>query len=608
MTIENLQIVKSINSKTYQQVARFINYSYDFIASSKSKNEIFNIEYILENRSYYLYSKYNPEIEINRILEKEVKGSKTPYFLFIGIGTGLQIKKALESFPDAHYTIVEPKIELLVAYFQFKDTYKFNWRNCDDLIIDWGDLENKSDLINQFNNDMTQIILPTYKQLFKKDIEVLYEKIKSDLENTVNELSVNSHFQKRWTINSIKNSNAVLKTTNFLENARPILNNQPVLLVSAGPSLTQDIELIRKIKNEGRAYIIAVGSAGVALIEEGIIPDLLFSYDPKEQNQMITQKIKNRNLEIPLIFGSTIGYETIENYPGAMSHFITSQDLYGQYVFETPSYEIIQDAPSIAVITINILLHLNCSPIILAGQNLGFVDNKRYAKSVKYTDSPEDSIVETTSTMIKTLDVSGNLINTDKTFEQMKMAMENTIAYYNLDTPIINTTKNGAAIKGTVYKPLEEVMETYLLEKNKVSKEKLKSIFLNNIVNKTYNSNNAKLVKDLEILKIYFEKIENCIKKILTIYDTRVFTKLNKAFIDFDRAFNRILDNKAYIIFIFPMCRNQASFFVTNKTKVMEIKQPIKKVEKFIEVYVPYFKILQKAFNEVYELIDDIKK
>lgn len=608
MTIENLQIVKNINLKTYQQVAQFTNYPYDFISSSKSKNEMFNIEYVLENRSYYLYSKYNPEIEVNRILEKEVKGSKTPYFLFIGIGTGLQIKKALESFPDANYTIIEPKIELLVAYFQLKDTYKFNWRNCDDLVIDWGDLENKPDLINQFNNDMTQIILPAYKQLFKKDIELLYEKIKYDLENTVNELSVNSHFQKRWTINSIKNSNAVLQTTNFLENARPILNNQPVILVSAGPSLTQDIELIRKIKNEGRAYIIAVGSAGIALIEEDIIPDLLFSYDPKEQNQMITQKIKDRDLEIPLIFGSTIGHETIENYPGKMSHFITSQDLYGQYVFETCSHEIIQDAPSIAVITIDILLHLNCAPIILAGQNLGFVDNKRYAKSVKYTDNPEESVVKAPSKMIKTLDVSGNLINTDKNFEQMKMAMENTIAYYNLDTPIINTTKNGAAIKGTVYKPLEEIIETHLLGKNKVSKEKLKSIFSNNTVNKTYNSNNAKLVEDLEALKISFGKIEKCIKKILTIYDTRVFTKLNKAFIDFDREFNRMLDNKAYTIFIFPMCRNQASFFVTNKTKVTEITQPIKKVEKFIEVYVSYFKFLQDAFNEVYALIDDIKK
>lgn len=609
MNLKQIQRVEHINEKTYKQVIQNSNQVQSVIFNGVTKNNMFNIEYLKDNRNYPLYSRYNPDIEVDRIFEKTIKNDvETPYFLFIGIGTGLQIKKALELFPNAHYVVIEPKVEFLVNYFQCDDVYQFNWKNCDDIVVEWEQIKDKSNLLSHFNNKLAQIILPTYKQIFKKEIDLLYEEIKNALKCTVRELGINSVFEKRWTINSIKNSTKVLKTSNFLKSAKLVLENQPVILVSAGPSLTQDIDLIRKIKSEQRAYILAVGSASSALIEENIIPDLIFSYDPREGNQIITQKIKEHNLQIPLIFGSTIGYETINDYPGDMSHFITSQDLYGQYIFETTFDEIIQDAPSIAVVTLDILLHLNCYPIILAGQNLGFINSKRYAESVKFDNVSKEILDINAQNIVKTVDVDGELMCTDENYKNMKLAMENRIQKYNLKNPVINTTKKGAAIEGTEYQTLEEVIEIHLSEKSKVSTEKLRMIFLNNTNNEKYYSNNKKIIADLEKLKKYLINIERIIKKVLKMYNTRVFTNLNKAFVEFDKEFNRMVENLAYILFIVPMCRNKARFFVANKSEVVEIQQPMKKIEGFFEVYVSYFNSIQESFNEVYALIDDIKK
>lgn len=609
MNLKRIQRLEYINEKTYKQVIQNSSQVQSVIFNSITKNNMFNIEYLKDKRNYPLYSRYNPDIEVDRIFEKIVKSDmEAPYFLFIGIGTGLQIKKALELFPNAHYVVIEPKVEFLVNYFEYNDVYQFNWKNCDDIVIEWEQIKDKSNLLSHFNNKLAQIILPTYKQIFKKEIDLLYEEIKSELKYTVKELKINSAFEKRWTINSIKNSTKVLKTSNFLKSAQLVLKNQPVILVSAGPSLTYDIDLIRKIKSEQRAYILAVGSASSALIEENIIPDLIFSYDPREGNQIITRKIKEHNLQIPLIFGSTIGYETINDYPGNMSHFITSQDLYGQYIFETTFDEIIQDAPSIAVVTLDILLRLNCYPIILAGQNLGFINSKRYAESVKFDNVSTEIMDINAQNIVKTVDVDGELMYTDENYKSMKLAMENRIQKYNLKNPVINTTKKGAVIKGTEYQSLEKVIEIYLSEKSKVSTEKLQMIFLNNENKEKIYSNNKKIIADLEKLKKYLINIERIIKKVLKMYNTRVFTNLNKVFVEFDKEFNRIVENLAYILFIVPMCRNKARFFVANKSRVVEIQQPMKKIEGFFEVYVSYFNSIQEAFNEVYSLIDDIEK
>ena len=134
-------------------------------------------------------------------------------------------------------------------------------------------------------------------------------------------------FQERWILNSMKNFKEVLSTPNILLEKKGQFKDKPAILVAAGPSLNEEIENIRYIKDNGLAYIFSVGSAINTLIYHDIYPDAACTYDPTVNNQKVFEKTKERGIkEIPMIFGSSVGYETLVDYPGNKYHMITSQD------------------------------------------------------------------------------------------------------------------------------------------------------------------------------------------------------------------------------------------------------------------------------------------
>lgn len=76
-----------------------------------------------------------------------------------------------------------------------------------------------------------------------------------------------------------------------------------------------------------------------------------------------------------MVFGSSVGFETLENYPSKMAHFITNQDYISTNILKHNSIEKIEavkDSPSIAIITLQILNFLKFNPIILVGQTFSY--------------------------------------------------------------------------------------------------------------------------------------------------------------------------------------------------------------------------------------------
>ena len=142
---------------------------------------------------------------------------------------------------------------------------------------------------------------------------------------------------------------------------------KPAMLVAAGPSLNEEIENIRYIKENGLAYIFSVGSAINTLIYHNIYPDAACTYDPTVNNQKVFAKVKEKNIkDIPMIFGSSVGYETLIDYPGKKYHMITSQDTVSNYYLKTEEedrLDIVLDAPSIAVVTLQLLYVLGFNPV-----------------------------------------------------------------------------------------------------------------------------------------------------------------------------------------------------------------------------------------------------
>src|SRR5699024_7310126 len=136
-------------------------------------------------------------------------------------------------------------------------------------------------------------------------------------------------------------------------------------------------------------------------------------------------------------------YETLDNYKGEKYHMITSQDPTSSYYLKTKeedAMDIVQDASSISVVTIQLLHQLVFNPIILTEQNLAYVDKDNYSEGVEYG---EELTEEQIKNSLRVKDVYGKEILTNAGYNSMRNQIELYIKLLG-DTKVINTTKGGA--------------------------------------------------------------------------------------------------------------------------------------------------------------------
>jgi hypothetical protein len=411
----------------------------------------------------------------------------------------------------------------------------------------------------------------------------------------------------------MKNFKYVLRTPNVIVENKGKFKDIPAILVAAGPSLNEEIENIRKIKDEGLAYIFSVGSAINTLIANNIHPDAATTYDPTEHNQKVFLKVKEQNIkDIPLIFGSSVGYETIENYPGKLYHMITSQDKISNYYLDnenTEPIDIVLDAPSIAVVTLQLLNYLGFNPIILAGQNLAYVGSKQHSEGVFYSNDLSD---EELKNALDVKDVYGNTIKTNNGYNSMRRQMESYIKQLN-NLTVINTTKGGAAIDGAPFVELDKVMKDYL--KNRV----VEKDFLDNW-NMHYDP--QKLKEKVDNMNVFKEEANDIMKEYYSLLDKMETLLKNNNLKELQNMYNllnstidKIEENPYFNTFILQMNRLYHQLLSEEINILAEEKNARKKNEKLIKEYRTFMdrckndiEILEPIYSELTENILDYCK
>lgn len=599
MLIDNRTIVKRNNPIVYEKLKRVADQPLSvMIEPSKKGADTLTIN--TGEKTVYFHSKYNPEKEAATFLTQFGDLSDFEHILFIGTGLGYHIKKVLDDYPHLNFSICEPNLQVLNRFLETVNLTTFKERRLEQIYHEITDITDLDKFISRYTRKTLSITWTVTNQLYKAQIADMDTILVELLTNKKSTLGTNFVFQERWTINSLMNFSKVLSTPNILKDIKKdFFNGKPVLLVAAGPSLSLDIESIRQIKEEGRAYIFAVGSAIKALIANNILPDAFFSYDPGQLNSKVVEDIKENKLNIPIVFGSSIGFETIEDYPGSMMHFITSQDSIAQHILNTD--EIIMDSPSIAVMTMQILLKLNASPIILAGQNLSYFNNTRYAEGIKY-DHVTNELSEAEQEKQKFVEsVDGLEIPTNETFLMMKNGLEIHIGNYSERT-IINTTKHGAHIKGTSYKPIENVLSELLIQKNIVEDGWL--LAENSVDRNLAIKRFTELTNEFAKLESYSKECSQCVQAIQKAGNNKVYTNIDTLLRGFDKSYKRITSNVFFKVVIMPMIANQYDLFSKRSMEVKLMSHPRKKIDLFNEIFASYINAILAALKIIEQVVE----
>ncbi|WP_233879538.1 motility associated factor glycosyltransferase family protein [Virgibacillus halodenitrificans] len=560
-----------------------------------------------EEKALMVHSLYDPMREAKRIITSHKDSIKeNTHVFFYGVGMGYHIEKFQELYPNHTFSLYEPIPEIFKSLTSHRSLNQLITDNIKQLYIDTH-LENNTDYLGEFlssNQAIHLIVLPSYENIAKNKLQLFHDNVKSAITNRRSKLHTDASFQKLWVMNSLVNFKEVLHTPNMVKDIE--CNNfqgKPALIVSAGPSLAEDIEYIRHIKENNLAYIFSVGSAINSLVSYDILPDAVCTYDPGQLNHKVFEKMVAHGIDhIPMLFGSSVGYETLEKYKGPKVHFITTQDRASTYFLKDEvkvEEDLIIDSPSIAVMTFQILNKLGAAPIIFTGQNLGYLYDRLYSEGIEYDHIQSTMEKEQIEKALATEDVYGNMIKTSHGFNSMRTSIEEFAKSYN--GTYINTTKGGAKINGVPFQPIEEVLENVLSESLKKDEE-------------WWNQQNKYDQSGIAVRKDFLKKSIQRFHIALTDFNELLrsiekYTKLKNnqgiqnGLVKFDTLYNKLNENDYYRHFLSFYIRVHVEIMAGEIRRLNQEKDVLIKGQEIVKLLSRFLMHCKEGTKELEEII-----
>ncbi|QPA55063.1 6-hydroxymethylpterin diphosphokinase MptE-like protein [Lysinibacillus sphaericus] len=578
----------------------------------ESKKGVPALQVEVDDKKIMLHSKYNPVQEAERFIDslrEKIEGAE--HILFYGIGLGYHVKYFSEAYPEKLISTYEPIEQIAAISLKEFAVTDFPKDKLSNYIVEDSqhpldqNLELLSELLHQ---KMLLIVLPVYERIFSEQTKKFRETLKFFLKNKGSNMVAASLFSKRWTINALMNLPETFKHENIIIHKKKFFKNKPVILVSAGPSLDEELGNLRTIKERGLAYIFAVGSAAKALVQNNIYPDAMCTYDPQSHNHSVFKEIyEQRITDIPMIYGTTVGFETLQFYQGPKLYFVTSQDQITPQ-FHKEKIPVISDAPTIALIMLQIFHALEVKKVYLVGQNLAFKKNRYYSKEVKRYDYEKNEFTNSSiqnQDLINSFeveDVHGGKVMTNDSLNRMRLDIEMYIDFANMD--VINTTNSGVAIKGANYQPLKQVIEKELTEKVVVDGW-WKSLIpaglneLNQAFKKKYEKEFDCFIQSDKELENY---LDDCKQSLLSVEENQIKHKFEYL----DKLFQQYQRNVFFQTTISPITKLAFEKLNAEKEIMSKIVSYKEKFKRAIEVFGTYFTNCRAIYWDIAPIISKL--
>ncbi|WP_342415802.1 6-hydroxymethylpterin diphosphokinase MptE-like protein [Paenibacillus sp. FSL R10-2782] len=557
-----------------------------------------NVVLIRGGRSHYLHHPEQPSREAELFVAGFKEVVPQAHVIFFGVGLGYHIREFLSRHPNTSFSIIEPDATVMNIFLQHLNEH--DWL-ADQMVeevmvgpISGETLGIMRRLIDRVSGVLVVPWLP-YRSIFAGELKKFNEMLGKMVSYKKNKMAVNHAYEKKWALNSMHNFPFILCSSDFLHIGSEQIEGKPVLIVSAGPSLNDEIQHLRHIRENNLAYLFTVGSAVNTLVEHGIHPHGTFSYDPSDYNVNVLQKVVDKRIDsIPLIFGSTVGKHTLDDYPGRIMHIIISQDELSMHILRTPEGHkptIINDAPSVAVIALQCMIQMKADPIVLVGQNLAYRDEQYYAEGITHAQG-----VPASADLPRVQGVHGQQVVTRQSFIKMKTEMEFYISTAK-GTEFINTTREGAAIKGASFQNLEEIIWTRL-------KDPIEDSWLQTSSNSEYDllylrSRIEEHQRAEEVFQAIMEQIHHALLDIKHKLSLKQFNMLNVSFGQFDDLFAALLGNCFFKMYVLPRHRMRYEFLYSKMDAIQSSRNPLIRGEQILLYFGDFIWKCQQDYREI---------
>ncbi len=371
----NLTLIEEYNKGFSKLIRGLENYSQIF-ELTKTELDEFN----LKVNEVELHSSKGAVNEAKKIVSGINNiGKENSICIIFGLGLGYLFDEVVQNAKGA-VILFEPNIEVLKCTLEIVELVevlsKKNVRVCTEI-------EGLKRHIDEFANKTTDIsisFLTSYYLVYSEQIQEVaqvveyYRGEKTALENTIARLGFCA------LDNTLKNL-PYLEDANFIKDFKDCFKGRAALIVGAGPSLANNIEIIKKERE--KFVIFCTGSALRLVINQGIAPDFVVIIEP-----MPTQgQIQGLDLSV-----TTMILEPYSNQDAWAAEaknkiaFMSKDNFLNDFLTFTLGIKN-GDLSSLGTVSYCALKSaeiMGCDPIVLIGQDLAYSDGRCYAKGSVY--------------------------------------------------------------------------------------------------------------------------------------------------------------------------------------------------------------------------------
>lgn len=368
--------IAALEEKNPELASKLKTYLPNELPELVNENGSYNLKY----KGIFLHNRQNPLGEAKEIFSM---CTNEPVAIHLIYGLGLGYLFQVFSLNSAGTVILfEPNLNVLWLAFTLVDFSKDILKNNVFVV---STLDEAASAIykksNTFNTPQL-LSLPSARELDNNSFEILVKK----LQEIVGAYSLDLKFTKEKFFPSLKM---------LLQNIPNILNEPPLaryknlyegqtaVVVSAGPSLDRNIEILKTQRD--KYVLFSVGTAVKTLYKNGIYPDficIIETYNASKQ-------IDGLNLENVYFITEPYANPELRNFKfkKILSHISSNSpinefwaDICGENIQEY------QSRGTVSYTALNCARILGFSKIILVGQDLAYIEGQCYSKDSAYKD------------------------------------------------------------------------------------------------------------------------------------------------------------------------------------------------------------------------------
>lgn len=340
------------------------------------ENNFYNLKY----KGIYLHNRENPILEAQSIFSGTTNEPVSICFIY-GIGLGYLFQVASLNSKGT-VILYEPDLDLLKTVFNLvdfsKDLSKPNVFLTNDFKKACSIIHSKSGM----KNFPYMLSLPSQREMDSVGFDSLVKSLRDTIGSYFLDLKYTKEkfYPTLWML--LYNIPNLINETPLIK-VKDVCKGKTAVIVSAGPTLDRDIEILKKYRD--KFVLFTVGTALKTLTEHNIKPDFVcviesFNSSPQLEGvdlsdvYFITEPYSHGFLR-KFNFKKIFSHISANNPVNHLWSEICGEDIKEYWSKGTVSYTAMNSARI-----------LGCSKIILVGQDLAYIEGQCYSKNSVYKD------------------------------------------------------------------------------------------------------------------------------------------------------------------------------------------------------------------------------